>query len=211
MSEVSPTRMNLLIRKRQIKIAQQGASLLKNKRDALLREFMDLIKPILKDRKELDENLRKAVSVLAIALGVDGSEKLESAALATKREYLLKVEEKRVWGVKLPSIEGTEMKRSILERGYSPLSITSRIDLTAEAFENIVNLIVRMAPMEIKLKKLGNEIKKTTRRVNALEERLIPDLKEQVKFIRQVLEDREREDKFRLKRLKSKKEKPGRK
>ncbi len=210
MSEVSPTRMNLLIRKRQIKIAQQGASLLKNKRDALLREFMDLIKPILKDRKELDQNLRKAVSVLAIALGVDGSEKLESAALATKREYLLKVEEKRVWGVKLPSIEGTEMKRSILERGYSPLSITSRIDLTAEAFENIVNLIVRMAPMEIKLKKLGNEIKKTTRRVNALEERLIPDLKEQVKFIRQVLEDREREDKFRLKRLKSKKEKPGR-
>lgn len=211
MSEVSPTRMNLLMRKRQIKIAQQGASLLKNKRDALLREFMDLIKPILKDRNELDENLRKAVSVLAIALGVDGSEKLESAALATKREYLLKVEEKRVWGVKLPSIEGTEMKRSILERGYSPLSITSRIDLTAEAFENIVNLIVRMAPMEIKLKKLGNEIKKTTRRVNALEERLIPDLKVQVKFIRQVLEDREREDKFRLKRLKSKKEKPGRK
>ncbi len=205
MSEVSPTRMNLLIRKRQIKIAQQGASLLKNKRDALLREFMDLIKPILKDRKELDENLRKAVSVLAIALGVDGAERLESAALAARREYLLKIEEKRVWGVKLPSIEGTEMRRSILERGYSPLSITSRIDLTAEAFENIVNLIVRMAPMEIKLKKLGNEIKKTTRRVNALEERLIPDLKAQVKFIRQVLEDREREDKFRLKRLKSKK------
>ena len=211
MSEVSPTRMNLLIRKRQIKIAQQGASLLKNKRDALLREFMDLIKPILKDRKELDENLKKALSVLAIALGIDGAEKLESAALATKREYILKVEEKRVWGVKLPSIEGAEMRRSILERGYSPLSITSRIDITAEAFENIVNLIVRMAPMEIKLKKLGGEIKKTTRRVNALEERLIPDLKAQVKFIRQVLEDREREDKFRLKRLKSKKVKMGRK
>lgn len=205
MEQVSPTRMNLLTKRRQIKIAEQGASLLKSKRDALLQEFMGLIKPLLEERRKLDETLKRAIAILATALGIDGPETLESAALASMREQLLEVTEKKVWGVRLPEIKGDTTVRTILTRGYSPLSVTSRVDLTAEAFERVIDHIIKMAPDEIKVKKLGTEIKKTSRRVNALEQRLIPDLKHEVQFIRQVLEDREREDKFRLKRLKAKK------
>jgi len=202
MEQVSPTRMNLLIKRRQIKIAEQGAQLLKNKRDALINEFMGLLKPLVQDRKNLDQRLRNALVQLAKAMGSEGPETLESLALASPPRDMLKVSEKKVWGVKLPEIESQKAIRSPLARGYSPFSVSTRIDATAEAFEHVIDTIVRLAPMEIRLKKLGTEIKKTTRRVNALEQKRIPELKAQVAFIRQVLEDREREDKFRLKRLK---------
>lgn len=210
MEQVSPTRMNLLIKKRQIKIAAQGANLLKNKRDALLQEFMDLIKPLLQERRSLEETLRRAAGFLALSLGVDGPEAVESAAMASKRIFPLQVSEKRVWGVRLPEIQSGDGVRSVLQRGYSPFTVSSRVDLTADAFEKVLHQIVKMAPMEIKLKRIGAEIKKTTRRVNALEQKVIPELKSQVAFIRQVLEDREREDKFRLKRLRAKKERKQR-
>jgi V/A-type H+-transporting ATPase subunit D len=115
------------------------------------------------------------------------------------------MDETKLWDVRVPEIKEVRLSRSALERGYAPVTISSRIDLTAQQFENVVELLVLLAPLEIRLKRLGEEIKKTTRRVNALEQKVIPELKAQVKFIRQVLEDREREDKFRLKRLKGKK------
>ncbi len=204
MEQVSPTRMNLLLKRRQIKIAQQGAALLKNKRDALLNEFMGLIKPLLEDRRKLDRRLRQALVYLAKTMGVDGPETLESVALASPPAPPLKVEEKRVWGVKLLDLEAPEMVRSPLQRGYAPVSVSARVDMTAEAFEEVIDLIIQAAPKEIRLKRLGEEIKKTTRRLNALEQKRIPELKAQVAFIRQVLEDREREDKFRMKKLKAK-------
>ncbi len=202
MEQVSPTRMNLLIKRRQIKIAQQGASLLKNKRDALMAEFMGLLKPLLEDRRALDRQLREALVFLAKAMGVDGPETLVSLALASPKQPAIRIEERKIWGVKLPEIEAQNMVRSPMTRGYSPFSVSARVDMTTEAFEKVLDLILKMAPREIRLKKLGAEIKKTTRRVNALEQKLIPELKSQVAFIRQVLEDREREDKFRMKRLK---------
>ncbi len=206
MENVTPTRMNLLIKKRQIKVAESGVSLLKNKRDALLSEFLKLIKPLLEKYKHLDKTLLRAVNNLLFALGKDGSEELRSAALASARELILKMKEKKLWGVPVPEIEKGDGKRSILLRGYSPLSVTTRIDETADAFELLIDEILTIVPLEIKFKKIGEEIKKTTRRVNALEEKVIPKLKEEVNYIREVLEEREREDKFRLKLLKRKKE-----
>ena len=198
--------MNLLIKKRQIKVAESGVSLLKNKRDALLSEFLKLLKPLLEKYKHLDRTLVRAVNTLLFALGKDGSEELRSAALASAKELILKMREKKVWGVSVPEIEKSNGKRNILLRGYNPLSVTTRIDETADAFEILVDEILTIVPLEIKFKRIGEEIKKTTRRVNALEEKVIPQLKEEVNYIRRVLEEREREDKFRLKLLKKKKE-----
>jgi len=206
MENVTPTRMNLLIKKRQIKVAESGVSLLKNKRDALLSEFLKLLKPLLEKYKHLDKTLVRAVNTLLFALGKDGSEELRSAALASAKELILKMREKKVWGVSVPEIEKSNGKRNILLRGYNPLSVTTRIDETADAFEILVDEILTIVPLEIKFKRIGEEIKKTTRRVNALEEKVIPQLKEEVNYIRRVLEEREREDKFRLKLLKKKKE-----
>ncbi len=209
MENVTPTRMNLLLKRRQIKVAESGASLLKNKRDALLTEFLKLLKPLLEKHKKLDKTLERAINTLLFALGKDGSEELRSAAFASAKELILKMKEKKVWGVSVPEIEGGDGKRSILLRGYSPFSVTTRIDETAYSFELLIDEIVSLIPMEIKFKRLGEEIKKTTRRVNALEQKVIPQLKEEVNYIRRVLEDREREDKFRMKLLKKKKERVG--
>jgi V/A-type H+-transporting ATPase subunit D len=207
MENVTPTRMTLLIKKKQIEVAKSGASLLKNKKDALLQEFLGLIKPLLEKHRNMDKTLEKAVRTLLISVGKDGAEELRSAALASKREIILKMRKKKVWGVSFPEFEGGNGKRNILMRGYSPFSVTTRIDETADAFEALIDEIISLVPLEIKVKKLGEEIKKTTRRVNALEQKIIPTLLEEVNYIRRVLEDREREDKFRLKLLKRKKTK----
>ncbi len=205
MEQVSPTRMNLLLLKRQIKVAEQGVKLLKTKRDALFAEFRKMIDPLVDKEKELDEALYQATRVLTLALGVDGPERLASAALVTRRKDLaLEMKERKMWGVKMLDIAGVRLRRKMSERGYSPLTVSTRIDFAAERFERAVEILLELAPMEIRLKKLGEEIKKTTRRVNALEQKVIPELQTQVRFIRQVLEDREREDKFRLKKLKAK-------
>ena len=201
--------MVLLGKKRQRKLAADGASLLRNKREALLAEFMSLIKPLLAQRRSLDERTRKALSALAVAMGMDGPEALESAAMASGRDLMVGVEDRKVWGIHLPTIESDRAARGLLARGYSPISVTSRIDWTAEEFEQLLDSVLSLVPTEVRLKKMGLEIKKTTRRVNALEQKIIPELDAEIAFIRQVLEDRGREDTFRLKLLKAKAEKRG--
>ncbi len=207
MQRVSPTRMNLLIRKRQVKIAKQGADLLRKKRDALMKEFQKMLKPLVQAHRDLDRTAREAVSFLALALGKDGPEAVRSAALSSRGRLEVEREEEKVWGVRIPKLVVRNVVRRSSERGYTLLSVSARIDLTAMAYERLLSKIFDLVPLEAKMKKVGQEIKKTSRRVNTLEQRVIPQLQAEMKFIRQVLEDREREDKFRLKRLKAKKEK----
>jgi V/A-type H+-transporting ATPase subunit D len=94
--------------------------------------------------------------------------------------------------------------RSSFTRGYAITGISSRIDETAEKFEKILDVIIEYADIETRLKRLGEEIQKTNRRVNALEQITVPGLKEQVAYIRMTLDERAREDLFRLKKVKKK-------
>jgi len=204
MSEISPTRMNLLLKKKQVQVAIAGAQLLKNKKDALLAEFMKTIPILLKEKKKIEQDVERAIKTLLQSIGIDGAEEVRSASFSSKKEYFVKVSEKKLWGVKFPEVESSDGVKNIILRGFNPLSITSRIDDTAESFEKLIDDIVKGVPVEIKMKRIGEEIKKTTRRVNALEQKIIPEINEQITYIRRVLEDREREDKFRLKRLKAK-------
>ncbi len=188
-------------------MALDGASLLRNKREALMVEFMKLIKPLLAERRALDQRVKEAVKAIALALGADGAEAIRSAAIASADGLGVEVAEKRVWGVRLPELTPNKSPlRQLLDRGFSPLSITSRIERTAEEFEALVDAVLKLVPTEVKLKKIGQEIKKTTRRVNALEQKVIPELEAEIAYIRQTLEDRAREDTFRLKMLKRKRE-----
>ncbi len=206
MQQVSPTRMNLLNLRRQIQMAIQGANLLKNKRDALMNEFRKLITVIVKERKVLEDELRKSINMLTITIGIDGKEALESVALSSSRKLEIEMIPRKAWGVKVTEFKYGDIIKGALKRGISPISITSRVQLTANSFEKSIDAILRVVPLEYKLRKFGEEIRKTNRRVNALEQKLIPEMREQAKFIRQILEDREREDKFRLKILKKKTE-----
>ena len=204
MEQVSPTRMNLITRKAQIKLAKQGVDLLKNKRDALIKEFFELVKPVVGLRKKLEAKQGDARWKLFLALSAEGPERLGSVSLACHRDFQIELERRNLWGIRVADVKKKPVMRGLLERGYAITGTGFRIDEAARSFEELLDSILELAPIETKLKKLGEEIKKTSRRVNALEQRLIPRLNAEKRYIQQVLEEREREDIFRLKRIKGK-------
>jgi V/A-type H+-transporting ATPase subunit D len=194
--------MNLLLKKGQIKIAAEGVKLLKSKRDALMKEFFAIMDTVLASRDELAHLCQEGMNTLNTAKAMDGDFYLESAAMGTARSLPIEIRDRHVWGSPIPEIEQKELVRAFDARGYNPATTSARVDETAEAFEKVLNQALRIASQETRLKRLGEEIKKTSRRVNALEQILIPILRREVVFILRTLEERAREDTFRLKRLK---------
>ncbi|KAF0207804.1 MAG: V-type ATP synthase subunit D [Actinomycetota bacterium] len=208
MEEVRPTRSELLERKQQITLAEQGMDLLKQKRDALLIEFMSVMDETLRLSSDLQRTTSEAQYSLAIAKSVDGVVSVKSASMATKGEITIDMTGTKIMGVSVPVVtKGESPVRSSFSRGYAITSVSSRIDETADKFERILDVIIEYADIETRLKRLGEEIQKTNRRVNALEQITVPSLREQVAYIRQSLDERAREDLFRLKKVKRKIEK----
>ena len=206
---ISPTRMNLLQRRNQLRVAQQGVDLLKRKRDALVADFFKIVRQSLAARDQLAAACGEAYVMLTLAKAWEGREALEAAALADRREVLVDIEVRNVWGTKIPEVAVKEVRRTLLERGHNPATTSARTVESAANFEEVLRAIIETAATEIKLKKIGQEIKKTTRRVNALEQVVIPRLYGEIRFITAVLEQRAREDVFRLKRIKQKLEARG--
>jgi V/A-type H+-transporting ATPase subunit D len=208
MEEVRPTRAELLERREQIKLAQQGMDLLKQKRDALLIEFMGVMDETLRLSEALQKSVSEAQYSLAVAKAVDGTVALRSAGMATKGEIVVDMTGTKIMGVSVPVVtKGESPIRSSFTRGYSVTGVSSRVDESADKFERILDVIIEYADIETRLKRLGEEIQKTNRRVNALEQVTVPQLREQVAYIRQTLDERAREDLFRLKKVKKKIEK----
>ncbi len=205
MEEVRPTRSELLERKQQITLAEQGMDLLKQKRDALLIEFMSVMDETLRLSNDLQRTTAEAQYSLAIAKAVDGVVSVRSAAFATRGEITIDMTGTKIMGISVPVVtKGESPLRTSFTRGYAITGVSSRIDETADKFERILDVIIEYADIETRLKRLGEEIQKTNRRVNALEQITVPSLKEQVAYIRQALDERAREDLFRLKKVKRK-------
>jgi V/A-type H+-transporting ATPase subunit D len=205
MEEIRPTRAELLERKQQIALAQQGMDLLKQKRDALLIEFMGVMDETLRLSDALQKSVREAQYSLVVAQAVDGTVALRSAGLAAKGEIVVEMTGTKIMGVSVPVVTKDRTPvRSSFTRGYSVTGVSSRVDETAEKFEHILDVIIEYADIETRLKRLGEEINKTNRRVNALEQVTVPGLREQVAYISQTLDERAREDLFRLKKVKKK-------
>jgi V/A-type H+-transporting ATPase subunit D len=201
---ISPTRMNLLQRRNQLRVAQQGVDLLKRKRDALVADFFKIVRQSLAARDQLASACSEAYVMLTLAKAWEGREALEAAAMASQRDILLDIEIRNVWGTKIPEVTVTPVRRSVLERGQNLVATSARTMESTSNFEEVISAILAVAATEIKLRKIGEEIKKTTRRVNALEQVVIPRLRDETRYIASVLEQRAREDVFRLKRIKRK-------
>jgi V/A-type H+-transporting ATPase subunit D len=201
---ISPTRMNLLQRQNQVKLAQQGVDLLRRKRDALVADFFNIVRRALEARKRLTQSAEDSYTLLGLAKAVEGREVLEAAALADPRRLEVGIDQKNVWGTRIPTITSDGVRRTLLGRGQDPVSVTARTMESADRFEQVVAAFLTVASTEITLRKIGEEIKKTTRRVNALEQVVIPRVRGEIRYIRDVLEQRAREDVFRLKRIKKK-------
>ena len=200
---VKPTRSELLLLKKKIKLARTGYNLLKKKRDGLILEFFNILKQAKDVRKELVSSYAAALQKINIARAIDGDLAIRSISLALKSLPVVEVATKNIMGVKVPKIGFPEFKKSIFERGYGITSATSKIDEAAMAYEIVVEKVVAAAEVELTLKKLLKEIERTKRKVNAIELLTIPRLEQAAKYIRLRLEEMERENFSRLKRMKT--------
>lgn len=201
--DVKPTRSELIELKRKIKLSESGHKLLKMKRDGLILEFFEILKKAKTVRAELDEQFIISMEKINVAKSVEGIVTVKSTAFSFKDTPRLEVESKNVMGVVVPKIESSSIKKDINERGYGIIGTSSRIDEAAEAYENLVDKIILAAEIETTIKKLLDDIEKTKRRVNALEFKVIPELSEARDFIILRLDEMERENTFRLKRIKA--------
>jgi len=201
MEQISPTRMTLLQKRSQLQLASKGVDLLK--RDALVGEFFALVHETLEARKKLEGAAKDAYFALFLAKAFDGPEAVDALAVGMPTVSNVTAEVENVWGTKVPKISAEWPKAG----AASPIATGGQTLKAQEAFRRFAEALVEVANTETRLRRIGEEIKKTTRRVNALEQVVIPDVLHQMRFIKLVLEQREREDTFRLKRIKAKSEK----
>lgn len=197
-----PTRMNLLLLKAQEQAFRQGVSLLRSKREALVRELFGIMEEAVASRDRFSETLQRALVSLAVSLGTEGRAGVESASFAARRDVPLSLEEKNVWGVRYQDLRWRGVVRSADARGYAFSGVSGVTIAASREFEKALEIVLRVVSVETKLKKIGAEISKVTRRVNTFTEVIVPRLQGRIRAIRLALEEREREEVFRMKRFK---------
>ena len=201
--DIKPTRSELIALKRKIKLSERGYTILKMKRDGLILEFFNVLDKAKTCREDLQEKFRKAARMSDLANTVEGSISLKAAAFSVKETPSIVLKPKNIMGVVVPQIEASKVRKGLFDRGYGLLATSSVMDETATAYEELVDSIVRSAEIETTMKRLLDEIESTKRRVNALEFKVIPELTAARDFIKMRLDEMEREELFRLKKIKA--------
>ncbi|HVN65384.1 MAG TPA: V-type ATP synthase subunit D [Methanomicrobiales archaeon] len=201
--DVKPTRSELIGLKRKIILSEKGYNILKMKRDGLILEFFNVLERAKTTQEELQDKYRKAARMSDLANTVEGSISLKAAAFSVKETPSITLIPKNVMGVVVPKIEASKVRKGLFDRGYGLLATSSVMDETATAYEELVDAIVRSAEIETTMKRLLDEIESTKRRVNALEFKVIPELTAARDFIKMRLDEMEREELFRLKKIKA--------
>lgn len=204
MPDIKTTRSELLATRKKIRLAESGHKLLKKKRDGLILEFMQVLEKAKQTRKELQERFLSANEKMQAAMVIDGIVEVKNLALALKERPSVEITTKNIMGVTVPQIQARPVRKTLFDRGYGIMSSTIRMEEMVRAYEELLESIIAAAETETKLRKLLQEIEKTKRRVNALEYVVMPRLRHQSSFIRLRLEELERENIFRLKRIKAK-------
>jgi V/A-type H+/Na+-transporting ATPase subunit D len=202
-AELIATRAELLSRRARITLARQGRDLLTDKRAALMREFGRLSASVLEREAALGKQAIEARRELRDAVVFDGPEVIDSSAFAASGAVDVRLSARSVAGVLVVEIEHDSVARPRTARGYSLLATTVRTDLVAASFETQLDLLLDAAAAVLSLRRLAGEIARTTRRISALEHVVVPGLELERDMIAMVLEEREREDRVRLRRARA--------
>ncbi len=201
--DIKPTRSELIDLKKKITLSERGYKILKMKRDGLILEFFKVLEQAKDTRGELMEKYERARELMAVANTVEGAIGVKAAAFSVQEVPAIAVASKNIMGVVVPHIDASRVKKSLMKRGYGILGTTPVIDETALAFEELVEAIIHSAEVETTMKRLLDEIESTKRRVNALEFKVIPEMTAARDFIKMRLDEMEREELFRLKKIKA--------
>lgn len=204
------TRSNLVMLRRRLLQVRKGAALLRRKRESLVAELFDRARPAIEERKAIEQQLLKASRSLLEARANHSSTEL--AALGwPAREVLVELEPVETFGLS-PTVTLTHapsLVRGLGDRAVAPGRLGDVSAVTAGAdFERLIELVLDAAPKELVMRRLGDELARATRVVNTLEQRLAVRLTRELATVRRTLDEREREEQLRLKRVMAKR-RPG--
>jgi len=200
---VNPTRMELTRLKKRLTTARRGHKLLKDKRDELMRQFLEAVRENKKLRREVEAGIVLANQHMAVARSLMQNEALDVALMYHKQEMSLSVTEKNIMSVRVPQFE-TQFKTAnpndIYSYGYAFTSFD--LDDAVRALSDIMPDLLRLAELEKACQLMASEIEKTRRRVNALEHVMIPQYEETIRYITMKLDENERSSITRLMKVK---------
>ena len=196
---IAPTKSNLLRTKDNLNLSRTGYNLIDKKRTVLIKEMMQQIEKAKEIQSDVKELFEKAYSVLQEANITMGVRQVQDIALSIDKAEHFDISYKSIMGLDVPTVK---YEKPVLRPHYSMYMTGEAIDEAIMIFQKIKNLTYRLAETENTVYKLSIEIKKNQKRANALEKMQIPNLEETVKYISESLEEKEREDFYRLKKIK---------
>ncbi|MBQ7463758.1 MAG: V-type ATP synthase subunit D [Lachnospiraceae bacterium] len=200
---ITPTRMELTRLKRKLVTTRRGHKLLKDKRDELMRQFMEMVRQNMELRKKVEEGIARANKNFVLAKSTMSDEAVKVAFMAAKQEVSLEVSDKNVMSVEIPVFD-TKMKTNdendIYSYGFAFTS--SDLDDAVKSLSDILPDMMKLAEIEKGCQLMAAEIEKTRRRVNALEHVLIPETEANIKYISSKLDENERSTQIRLMKVK---------
>lgn len=195
------TRMELLKARRRLERVERGVDLLRKRREALVRELFELTRPAAELQSRIGHAGDAAYRALFEALGAEGVDGLEAAG-RPRRGLEVELTPRTVWGLSVPELgEIPAVRRSMPDRGLAPTRPDPAPLVAAERFEDLVELVLSAASREALIRRLGRALRRASRQVHSLERRLGPKLEDEVRRIESILEEREREEQVRLRRL----------
>lgn len=201
---IAPTRSNLIKLKDELKFAELGYELLDQKRNILVIELLNLVDQAVEYESQVNNSLKAAYQALNDSVMTMGKLKVGNLTGAINIENEIKIKERRVMGVKLPVVD-----TAYTDNGpyFSPLDTSFLVEEAIEEFKLALKQMGRLAELKVSIMRLALEVKKTIRKVNALEKIAIPDLKESLEFTVSRLEEAERENFILMKMVKTRLEK----
>jgi len=202
MEGVKPTRMALLEIRKKLDLAEKGHKLLEEKRDALVEKFFKIIDKRKELHQKVNKDIKNAFLSLIQAQMLIGEDRVEELSFLTEYIGEIRLDKDNIMGVKIPVIDESNLKKDLSFK-YGFLETSARFDDAQKKFKDLIFVLVELSDLESSVHALSSEIEKTKRRVNVLENNLIPKLKSTRKYIEMQLEEREREDFFRRKRIKA--------
>ena len=201
--QVNPTRMELTRLKKKLNTATRGHKLLKDKRDELMRRFLEMIRENRALRIKVEASIKKANADFVLAKAGMSEETLKAALLAPKQEVYVTTSHRNVMSVDIPVFDydtRTPDPNDIYSYGYAFTS--ADLDDAVKSLADILPDLIKLAEIEKSCQLMADEIEKTRRRVNALEHVMIPETREQIRYITRKLDENERSTQTRLMKVK---------